>query len=134
MGASERREAEQAAKFKKELLSGTTSLVLLGLLVAAKVPMYGYEITRHLDARGEGRLPFQKGAVYPALRAMERQGLLKSSIAPSPGGPPRKYYRVTPAGERALHARVDLWRAVRDLVDAVLPDAADGRRSDRRVS
>jgi len=109
-----------AAKFKKELLSGTTSLVLLALLESEGRAMYGYEIARHLDEVAGGESPFQGGALYPALRAMERQGYLRSSIVPSVAGPPRKYYAVTAAGRRALAARTELWCSVRDLVDATL--------------
>lgn len=118
---------ERATKFRKELLSGTTSLVLLGLLEDADRSMYGYEIARHVDGLS-GDLELRAGALYPALRAMERQGLLRSSIRPSSHGPPRKYYGITAKGRRALQARLTTWRAVRDLVDAVCPDAPPRRR------
>lgn len=60
---------------------------------------YGFDI---MDATG---LP--SGTVYPALRRMETEGLVASSWESSKKAaagqrPPRKYYRVTPAGSRVL--------------------------------
>ena len=49
------------------------------------------------------------GTVYPALRRLERECLIRSqwerqSIADAEQRPPRKYYRLTPDGRRALAA------------------------------
>jgi PadR family transcriptional regulator, regulatory protein PadR len=49
------------------------------------------------------------GTVYPALRRLERDGLIRSqwerqSIADKQQRPPRKYYRITRPGGAALYA------------------------------
>src|SRR6516165_6586084 len=49
------------------------------------------------------------GTVYPAMRRMERDGLIRSqwekqSIADTEQRPPRKYYRLTKSGEATLEA------------------------------
>jgi len=49
------------------------------------------------------------GTVYPAMRRLERDDLIRShwerqSIADAEQRPPRKYYRVTPAGKSTLEA------------------------------
>lgn len=49
------------------------------------------------------------GTVYPALRRLERGGLIRSQwesgkIADADQRPPRKYYRVTSTGKKALEA------------------------------
>jgi PadR family transcriptional regulator, regulatory protein PadR len=51
----------------------------------------------------------RRGGVYPALRRMERDELIQSkwerqSIAGAEQRPPRKYYRLTHAGETTLEA------------------------------
>jgi len=67
---------------------------------------YGFDI---IDATG---LP--SGTVYPALSRHERDGYVRSSWedaakAHRDGRPPRRYYRVTAEGRRALDAtRADL--------------------------
>jgi PadR family transcriptional regulator PadR len=49
------------------------------------------------------------GTVYPAMRRLERDGLIRShweeqSIADEEQRPPRKYYKLTPAGKVTLEA------------------------------
>lgn len=49
------------------------------------------------------------GTVYPAMRRLERDGLIRShweaqSIADAEQRPPRKYYKVTTAGKATLEA------------------------------
>jgi PadR family transcriptional regulator, regulatory protein PadR len=62
------------------------------------------------------------GTVYPAMRRLERDGLIVSKweqqgIADAEQRPPRKYYRVTPAGKAALKAA---WRRY-PLLERMLP-------------
>ena len=44
-------------KFRKELMAGLSSLVLLAVLARAAREMYGYEIAKAVKAEGEGREP-----------------------------------------------------------------------------
>ena len=49
------------------------------------------------------------GTVYPAMRRLERDQLIRShwerqSIADAEQRPPRKYYKLTPAGKTTLEA------------------------------
>jgi DNA-binding PadR family transcriptional regulator len=74
----------------------TTAIVLEAI---ASGHGYGFEI---MDVTG---LP--SGTVYPALRRLERDGLLASrwereNVAEQELRPRRRYYRVSAAGERAL--------------------------------
>lgn len=112
-----------AAKLRKELLSGSTSLVLLAHLAASRRARYGWEIARELERAGGG-LDLRAGTLYPALRSLEREGLLESELRPSAAGPPRKYYRITRAGRRVLREWVGTWTAVRGLVDESLRGVA----------
>jgi DNA-binding PadR family transcriptional regulator len=51
------------------------------------------------------------GTVYPAMRRLERDALIKShweqpSIAEAEQRPPRKYYKLTAAGKTTLEASI----------------------------
>jgi PadR family transcriptional regulator PadR len=46
--------------------------------------------------------------------------LVETRRAASNGGPPRKYYSLSPDGERALEAGVKEWQMARDAVDGAL--------------
>jgi DNA-binding PadR family transcriptional regulator len=63
--------------------------------------VYGYNVMETIG------LP--SGTVYPALRRLEQDGLIRSqrekqSIADAEQRPPRKYYKLTPAGKETLNA------------------------------
>ncbi|MCU0639855.1 MAG: PadR family transcriptional regulator [Candidatus Krumholzibacteria bacterium] len=119
-------EAEAARKkFRKELKSGTVSLVLLSILSRAEHPMYGYQITKNIDS-GEGSGPdMGQGALYPVLRSLEKTGLLESRVEPSVSGPPRRYYSITEAGRETLVDWTGTWEETRNFVDATLKGDRD---------
>ena len=110
-------------KFHKELSAGTVSLALLAVVAAGDEAMYGYQIAKRLEQVGDGVLAGKQSALYPVLRNLEGAGLLDSFVEPSVSGPPRRYYRATPAGRGALTDWSAAWRATRDSLDAVLKDA-----------
>lgn len=110
----------QIRKFQKELSAGTVSLALLAVLAAAGEPMYGYQIAKRLEREGEGVLSGKQSALYPVLRNLSAAGLLDSHVEPSVSGPPRRYYRITAAGQKVLREWTAAWHATRDSVDSVL--------------
>ena len=94
-------------KFDKELKSGMISLILLYMIDHSAQPMYGYQIIKEIKERTGGGLNFKEGTIYPILRNLEAQGLLKSAWD-TRGERPRKYYHITADGKSAL------WEAVKD--------------------
>lgn len=81
---------------------------------------YGFELARTLaDAGG---LVAGEGTIYPLLARLRRRGLVDTTWRESVEGPPRKYYRLTAAGEAALSAFSVEWRRFRDAVDDVLDE------------
>ena len=79
-------------------LSHTAAMILQTIHVGQ---IYGFSV---MEATG---LP--SGTVYPAMRRLERDGLIvskweKQSIADAEQRPLRKYYRLTRAGEMTLEA------------------------------
>jgi PadR family transcriptional regulator PadR len=101
---------------RSQLLRGVLDLCLLAVMEEG--PAYGYEMTKRLRARGLSIVG--EGSIYPLLGRLEREGLVETYRAASDGGPPRKYYRPSPEGRRALAAGVSEWRAARDALDGVL--------------
>lgn len=102
-----------------QLLRGVLDLCLLAVMEEG--PAYGYEMTRRLRARGLSMVG--EGSIYPLLARLEREGLVETERAASNGGPPRKYYRPSREGRRALAAGVTEWQAARDALDRVLATA-----------
>jgi PadR family transcriptional regulator PadR len=104
-------------KFQRELNAGLVGLVLLAVLEQAEEDLYGYQIAKRLQDLAEGSSPVKQGALYPVLRQLSANGLLASRIVPSYAGPPRRYYRITPAGRGTLAEWRDIWRSTRDFVN-----------------
>jgi PadR family transcriptional regulator PadR len=113
-------ETDYTKKFRKELMAGLSSLVLLSVLARSDRDMYGYEIAKALNAESESGLLFKQGAIYPVLRSMETLGLLSSRIAMQELGPPRRYYAITSEGRRALGEWKGAWHDMRDFVEDAL--------------
>jgi PadR family transcriptional regulator PadR len=76
-------------------------------------------LVARVSERTNGRLQLGSGSVYPALRDLEREGLVESREAdPSPerGGRPRRYYKLTAEGLRALKETRAVVRGLFELV------------------
>lgn len=110
---------DEVARWAQQVRKGSTRLALLQLL--SERERYGYELVNGIRERTRGVLPAAEGNVYPALHALEEEGLVTSVWrATDPGVPPRKYYLLTPAG-RALHERlVTEWRSYAGAIDRLL--------------
>lgn len=81
---------------------------------------YGYEILQRLG-RAEG-LAITESTVYPILARLAKEGLLIVRAAPSPSGPPRRYYRLTPLGQARLREMAVYWREIWHSVNALLEE------------
>jgi PadR family transcriptional regulator len=79
---------------------------------------YGFEITQLLG--GEGHLLLTEGSVYPLLGRLRTEGLVSTEWRESDAGPPRRYYRLTAAGRRALADFRQEWLQFKQAVDSVL--------------
>jgi len=90
-----------------------TAAMILGAIAAGDG--YGFSV---MELTG---LP--SGTVYPALRRLERDDLIRSqwekqSIADEALRPPRKYYKVTRTGRAALEASRERYPLLAGLVPA----------------
>ncbi len=97
---------------------GDFALLLLGLLEQRE--MYGYELVSELRARSDLVIDLPEGTVYPALRRLERDGLVAGRWVAVASGPRRRYYALTTAGERALADGRASWRRFATAADRVL--------------
>jgi PadR family transcriptional regulator PadR len=99
-----------------QLRRGVLEFCVLALL--RDTERYGFEIVREL-ARADG-LVTAEGTLYPLLRRLRKEGAVETSWQESPSGPPRRYYRLTPAGHALLRAFTGEWTRFRGSVDTIL--------------
>ncbi|MBW6479304.1 MAG: PadR family transcriptional regulator [Bacteroidales bacterium] len=96
---------------KAQMRKGVLEFCILSLL--ANHEAYTSEIIGTLK---ESELLVVEGTVYPLLTRLKNDGLLNYRWEESTGGPPRKYYKITPLGEEFLSELKKTWN---QLVSAV---------------
>ena len=99
-----------------QMRKGAVEYCVLALLAGRA--RYGYELVQVLSGV-EGML-VSEGTVYPILSRLKRDGLVATEWRESPAGPPRKYYRLTAAGEAALADFRAQWRIFAQAVETFL--------------
>lgn len=105
---------------QQQMRKGTTTVVILKLLLDLDQPLHGYDIIRHLESRSEGYFQFKEGLIYPRLHQLEKEGLLRSEWEGSPGTRRRKVYTITQAGRRRLALELDQWQQLSATLDQML--------------
>lgn len=101
-----------------ELLKGTLDVLILKTLSWG--PMHGYGVSRWIRERTGDVFSIEEGALYPALRRLEKKGLLEASWGVTDTGREARFYRLTEAGDRQLHAEVTTWGRYVDAMSQVL--------------
>ena len=71
------------------------------LLLLAEGTSHGYELLDQVSELGLERV--DPGGLYRCLRAMDEEGLVRSTWEPSASGPARRTYELTDEGREWLH-------------------------------
>jgi PadR family transcriptional regulator PadR len=104
-----------------QLRRGALEFCVLALLQGEE--RYGFDLVKAL---GEvDGLVTTEGTIYPLLARLRREGLVETTWRESGSGPPRRYYKSTVEGSRALAAFTADWERFRTSVDTIL---RQGRR------
>jgi PadR family transcriptional regulator PadR len=87
------------SQFKK----GVVEMCVLSLV--SEKDRYGYELIEAISSEIE----ISEGTVYPILRRLTKEGYFDTYLEESKGGPPRKYYKITPEGKKASRMMKEDW-------------------------
>jgi len=108
-------DTEAFLKLELELRRG---VVVLATLSQLRAPRYGYELRQALAEKG---MPIEEGTLYPLLRRLETQGVLKSEWKIE-DGPPRRYYLLNAEGRKLLRKLTESWQGMNDAMDRLLKE------------
>lgn len=97
-----------------------TYFILLSLSTSKK---HGYAILKEVEALSQGRVRLSTGTLYGALARLLEQGVVHKTAGDGQVAPPaaeydpadsriRKYYELTPFGQRVLAAELQRLRAL----------------------
>lgn len=90
------------------------------LAVLNRGEAYGYELLQKL-ANAEG-LAITESTVYPILSRLTKEGWVKVRVAPSPSGPPRRYYHLTALGRGRLRQMEEYWHDIQESLNGLLAE------------
>ena len=105
-----------------DLLRGTLDVLILKTLHDA--PLHGYGISRSLRDATRNDFDVEDGALYPALRRLEKRGYVESEWGITDTGREAKFYRLTPEGRAELEAGVTAWHRYVSAMARVLGSPA----------
>ena len=87
------------------------------LSVISKSEVYASDIIKLLH---EADLVVVEGTVYPLLSRLKNDGMLAYRWEESTSGPPRKYFRITPAGQDLLSDVLQNWQSLSQSVEQII--------------
>ena len=106
-----------------QLKKGVMEIVVLSML--RRKEYYGYELVTDISRYIE----MSEGTIYPLLSRFKKDGLVETYLAESHNGPPRKYYRITPAGRDEYEESVREWNQFTKAVDQLLLEGGNTNES-----
>lgn len=100
-------------------------VLVLAVLAQCRSVQYGYSLKQQLSAAG---LDINEGTLYPLLRRLEGQGLLRSEWLVTEDRP-RRYYTLSTMGAEVLEKLVMEWQELVSVVANVLPQEQLGKEN-----
>jgi PadR family transcriptional regulator len=102
---------------QQQLKKGSAELLILATL--EEQPRHGYDISRQIALRSQGTVRFHAASLYPLLYRLARKGWIHGRWLEKEGQRRRRYYRLTPAGQKALEAQRRSWQEFAAAIERV---------------
>ena len=110
---------------RSEILQGTLDLMVLKTL-ATIGPLHGYGIARRIEQISQAALEINQGTIYASLVRLGQRGWIASEWGTSDNNRKAKFYSITKAGRKQLHAEAENWERISGIVGRVLRIAERG--------
>jgi transcriptional regulator len=108
-----------AAELKPSgLVQGTLHMLILKTL--ALEPLHGYGIGVRLEQVSRGAFQVNAGSLFPALRRLERDGLIQGEWRVTENNRRAKYYSLTAPGRARLKSEKRDWEAQTTAIARIL--------------
>jgi len=91
-------------------------VIVLAVLSRLELEQYGYSLIKSLSENG---LEIDQGTLYPLLRRLESQGLLKSNWRVE-ADRPRRYYVLSDEGRTLLPRLKEEWTGIVSMMEKML--------------
>jgi PadR family transcriptional regulator PadR len=96
--------------------------LVVAVLAALRTEQYGYTLRKLLAEQG---LNVDEGTLYPLLRRLETQGLLRSEWREE-AKRNKRFYRLSDGGTEILAQLLAEWRSIDGSLNAILSESEHG--------
>ena len=100
------------------LVQGTLYMLILKTLTLE--PMHGYGIGVRLEQISKGVFQVNAGSLFPALRRLERDGLIAGEWLVTENNRRAKYYKLTAQGRTKLTRETRAWEVQARAIGRIL--------------
>ena len=107
---------------RDEIPPGTLYMLILKTLARDR-ELHGYEIANSIQQISDQILQVEEGSLYPALQRMLLKGWVTAEWGVTAGNRRARYYRLTTAGRKQLHAETEQYARVRGAIQKILQTA-----------
>lgn len=104
------------------LVQGTLYMLILKILDLE--PMHGYGIGVRLAQVSKGVFQVNAGSLFPALRRLERDGLIRGEWRVTENNRRAKFYALTPSGRAMLKRETRTWEVQTTAIGRILKASA----------
>ena len=101
----------------KELIGASAVPIILSVL--QKGESYGYEIVQLVKKHTNGKITWQQASIYPVLKKLEEENMIKSYWKINDNERPRRYYKITAAGKKQLEFNKEEWEMIHGVFQAL---------------
>lgn len=106
---------------KTEMPPGSLAMLILRVLESG--PVHGYAIAQRIHLLSREVLQVEEGSLYPALQKMLLKGWVRAEWGESDTGRRVRFYQLTRAGRKQLHAELEEYERVTRALQSVLRTA-----------
>ncbi len=101
-----------------DIIRGYNDTIILSIL--KRGPSYGYDISKTIRDKTEGKYIMKETTLYTAFQRLEKQGLIEVDENPMGSETRRTYYRITDRGEKHLEDKITEWALTKDVINRLV--------------
>ncbi len=99
----------------KSIKSALFRLLVLGILYDEDT--YGYDIIDKIKTISDNTIIMKEGTLYPLLKLLKKEQLLRSNWRKSSKGKSRKYYSITEGGKASFKRQKKDWESMNEMIN-----------------
>lgn len=99
-------------------LIGAASIPLI-LAVLRREDSYGYEIVQEVKRLTDEKIGWKEASIYPVLKKLENNGMIKSYWKVEKEHRPRRYYTILENGKEQLEKNITEWDLIHRALESL---------------